>query len=62
MRCSRSAGETFGTYRSVLLLESAAIDGRASGQTTFKVLVGHGYRLELVSGYSVGGDDRIAAI
>jgi len=31
-------------------------------QTTFDQLVAQGYRLELVSGYSVGGQDRIAAI
>ena len=34
----------------------------AQYQTTFNDLVGQGYRLELVNGYSVGGDDRIAAI
>jgi hypothetical protein len=31
-------------------------------QTTFDQLVGEGYRLELVNGYSVAGQDRIAAI
>jgi len=34
----------------------------AQYQTTFDDLVGQGYRLELVNGYSVGNDDRIAAI
>jgi hypothetical protein len=34
----------------------------AQYQTTFDQLVGQGYRLELVNGYSVAGDDRIAAI
>ena len=34
----------------------------AQYQTTFDQLVGEGYRLELVSGYSAGGQDRIAAI
>ena len=34
----------------------------AQYQTTFNDLVGQGYRLELVNGYSVGGDDRIVAI
>lgn len=34
----------------------------AQYQTTFNELVGQGYRLELVNGYTVGGDDRIAAI
>jgi Bacterial tandem repeat domain 1/Beta-lactamase len=34
----------------------------AQYQTTFDQLVAQGYRLELVSGYSVGGQDRIAAI
>jgi len=31
-------------------------------QATFNQLVAEGYRLELVNGYSVGGQDRIAAI
>ena len=31
-------------------------------QTTFDQLVGQGYRLELVNGYSAGGQDRFAAI
>jgi hypothetical protein len=31
-------------------------------QTTFDQLVAQGYRLELVSGYSAAGQDRIAAI
>jgi hypothetical protein len=30
-------------------------------QATFDELVGQGFRLELVSGYSVGGQDRFAA-
>jgi hypothetical protein len=34
----------------------------AQYQTTFDQLVAQGYRLELVSGCSVGGQDRIAAI
>ena len=34
----------------------------AQYQTTFNDLVGQGYRLELVDGYSAGGQDRIAAI
>jgi hypothetical protein len=34
----------------------------AQYQTTFDQLVAQGYRLELVSGYSVAGQDRIAAI
>jgi hypothetical protein len=34
----------------------------AQYQTTFDQLVGQGYRLELVSGCSVGGQDRFAAI
>jgi CubicO group peptidase (beta-lactamase class C family) len=34
----------------------------AQYQTTFDQLVAEGYRLELVSGYSVGGQDRFAAI
>jgi len=34
----------------------------AQYQTTFDQLVGQGYRLELVSGYTVAGNDRIAAI
>jgi hypothetical protein len=34
----------------------------ADYQTTFDQLVGQGYRLELVNGYSVGGQDRFAAI
>lgn len=34
----------------------------AQYQTTFDQLVAEGYRLELVSGYSVGGQDDIAAI
>jgi hypothetical protein len=34
----------------------------AQYQTTFDELVAKGYRLELVSGYSVGGQDRFAAI
>ena len=34
----------------------------AQYQATFDQLVGQGYRLELVNGYSVGGQDRIAAI
>lgn len=34
----------------------------AQYQTTFNDLVGQGYRLELVNGYSVGSDDRIVAI
>jgi len=34
----------------------------AQYQTTFDQLVAQGYRLELVNGYSVAGQDRIAAI
>jgi hypothetical protein len=34
----------------------------AQYQTTFDQLVAQGYRLELVNGHSVGGQDRIAAI
>src|SRR5262249_23219801 len=34
----------------------------AQYQATFDQLVAEGYRLELVSGYSTGGEDRIAAI
>lgn len=34
----------------------------AEYQTTFDQLVGQGYRLELVNGYSAGGQDRFAAI
>jgi hypothetical protein len=34
----------------------------AQYQTTFDQLVGQGYRLELVSGYSTKGVDHIAAL
>jgi hypothetical protein len=34
----------------------------AQYQATFDQLVGEGYRLELVNGYSVAGQDRFAAI
>jgi polyglycine hydrolase-like protein len=34
----------------------------AQYQANFDELVGQGYRLELVSGYSVGGQDRFAGI
>jgi len=34
----------------------------AQYQTTFDQLVGQGYRLELINGYTVAGQDHFAAI